>query len=166
MKKIFAAFFAVAIVITSLAMPSFAATTTKNLTADLDSSYGDTWFADVMYNGEIVGYGNTYYKKPFLFGDKKVSTEYQNYGLSRKLGSNLGVNITVYAYINVGSSTVNSDSFSWSSNDWRGGSSTGWIQADASTSRGSSVSAVGGYVKITNMNNYSSNTYNYKVTNK
>lgn len=165
MKKIIAMLFAVVMIVSIFALPASAVSTTKYLTADLNSSYNDTWFADVMYNGEIVGFGNTFYKKPWLFGDKKVSTEYQNYGLGRTLGTDLGVKITVYVYIKVGSSIVDSETYSWSDESWRGGNSLGWIQANASTSRSNTVSEVGGYVKITNTTTYYSDTYNYKVTN-
>jgi len=164
MKKTIAMLCAAVMMVSLFALPTYAASTTRNLTADLDSSYGDTWFADVMYDGEIVGYGNSFYKKPWLFGDKKVSTEYQNYGLGRDLGSNLGIDIKVYSYIKVGSSIVDSETYAWSDNSWNGGNSLGWIQADASTSRSNDVSEVGGYVRITNTSTYSSDTYNYKVT--
>lgn len=155
----------VVMLVSILSLPASAASTTKTLTADLDSSYSDTWFADVMYNGEIVGFGNSFYKKPWLWGDKTVSTEYQNYNLGRTLGTNLGVDIKVYAYIKVGSSIVDSETYAWSYDSWNGGNSLGWILAGASTSRNNTVSEVGGYVRITNTSTYYSDTYNYKVTN-
>jgi len=165
MKKHISLLFAFIITLSALALPTSATSTTKYFTADLNSSYSDTWFADVLLSGEIVGYGNTFYKKPWLWGDKKVSTEYQNYNLGRSLGQDMGIDIKVYSYIKVGSSIVDSTTYAWSSDGWQGGNSLGWIQADASTSRNSNVSAVGGYVRITNTNTYSSDTYNYQITN-
>lgn len=136
MKK-FATFALIfAFCLSMIILPTSAATTYKDFNGwDLEESHTEVWFADVVYQGEIVGHGVLHYSAGsdhWLWGptDASIRTEYQNYNLPRAFGSNNGFNVTVYAY-GEGASGYNYDTYSWSDQGYQGGNTLGWIEADA-----------------------------------
>ena len=134
MKK-FATFALIfAFCLSMIILPTSAATTYKDFNDwNLKESHIEVWFADVVYQGEIVGHGVLHYSAGgtgWSGGDASIRTEYQNYNLPRAFGSNNGFNVTVYAY-GEGASGYNYDTYSWSDQGYQGGNTLGWIEADA-----------------------------------
>lgn len=129
-----------------------ATTTYNNFTINMDFNKSNVWFADVIYNGEIVGFGYFNYDSGKSLGswvieDSRIETEYQNYKLPRTLGANNGINITVYSNITNGS-VQDSDTAAWSDNNYKGGNSLGWIVSESTINAGKATNLTG-YVKIT-----------------
>ncbi|MCD7747448.1 MAG: hypothetical protein LUI61_03835 [Firmicutes bacterium] len=135
-----------------------AATTYTDYTWDLSSKHKEVWFADVVYNGEIVGFGYLHYSPGGWFTKSKLETEYQNYDLPRTLGTNGGINVTVYSYQKNDSGSA-SDKYAWSDSDYNGGNSLGWISAISKLSGQSTY--LTGYVKLATSSG--TNTYYYRV---
>lgn len=167
MKKFVCAFIASVILLSLTSLLSIgasAATTYNDFHYDLTSSHKDVWFADVVYNGEIVGWGYYHYDvgNKILFwqtDEADIETEYQNQKLPRTMGANEGINITVYAYIS-GDSGSDSQTYSWSDEYYRGGNSLGWISAIAEA-KDRYATYLTGYVKITTSSG--TNTSHYRV---
>ena len=132
MKKFISIFITLSICLSLLILSANAATTYKDFTYDLSQDHKEVWFADVVYQGEIVGFGYLHYTVSsgwWIFASNtKLLTEFQNYGLPRTYGENNGFNVSVRAY-GRSASFSESEVFSWSDYENRGGSSNGWIEA-------------------------------------
>ena len=163
MKRIISLFLCVILCISVFMTTASAATTYTDYTWDLSSEHKNVSYADVVYDGEIVGYGCINYTINSILYlvilSYEVETEYQNYGLPRELGTNNGINVTVYAYIEDGSTSV-SDKYSWSDSDYSGGNSLGWITALANIGK-SQPTYLTGYVTLKTSSG--SSTYGYRV---
>ena len=154
MKK-FATFALIfAFCLSMIIVPTSAATTYKDFNDwDLAESHIEVWFADVVYQGAVVGHGILHHSAGsegwWIFGgsDAIIRTEYQNYNLPRNFGSNNGINVTVYAY-GEGPSGYDSETYSWSDQGYQGGNTLGWIEARAQTFD-PFPTYMTGYVKVT-----------------
>lgn len=164
MKKSFFTFAAIILCVVILTIASSAATTYKDFNHDLTTDYSEVWFADIVYQGEIIGYGYLNYIAGYegwwIFGkDSTVQTEFQNYSLPRNYGTSNGYDVKVYAYLSGG--TLNaSESGSWSDNDNKGGNTLGWISTEASIDNFTATYLTGS-IRVTTPT--TSNTYYYRV---
>ena len=151
MKKFISIFITLSVCLSLLILSGNAATTYKDFTYDLSQDHKEVWFADVVYQGEIVGFGYLNYEAYssgwFGTGTTSIRTEFQNYGLPRTYGENNGFNVTVYAYGRSNSYT-DSETYSWHDNNNRGGNSLGWIEANAYLGS-EHATYLTGYVRVT-----------------
>ena len=167
MKKFIALALTVLCCLSFMTVYSSAANLTRNFSIDMDFNQTGVYFADVIYDGELVGFGYFHYDSGKGLGSlvlekTRIETEYQNHELSRNYGSYNPVDITVYAYLEYGNKS-DQDEYSWSDDGNKGGNNQGWITAEAIIDA-KKASRITGYVKVKSASE--ENTYNYVGTDK